>query len=722
MKKGRITIPTNKTFAYETKYFIDFWGANAVRDCDGTELPDNPQSLAKNVYKTYFVARWDNDFSYSHDQYNQNIALITDKKTATSNVLEIDLLEDVFEQQITPNLTSYKKYWQVFDRTTGLITSDWDYLKNNIVRINNAVPMHQYSVNFFARSLWDPTQIYNYVCNNWNITKDRDIDPIYPEAFDKLLINLRNWLKENKDVTTVRLTSLFYHFFLLYKNGKQNKIFDWSNYAMTASPKMFELFKEEYGYEISLEDIVNGGDYYNSYSIPSKKYLDYMDLVERIVAKKASIVVDEIHKAGKKAVMFWGDNWIGAEPYGKYFSTIGLDGLIGSVASGVNMRIVAEIPNLKFKEARLNPYFFPDTLADENAAIDRLNKSWLLERRALFRKPIDQIGFGGYLEIASKFKKFCLEVKTLCDEFRDIVHYIENSKPYSFLTVGILSYWGKRKSWSMFNISQDAAFLINNPYIGILEAMVGLPINIEFIDFEDIKANRLENIDVILNYGNAGNAYSGDCFWKDEKVVSNIRSFVFSGGGFIGIGEPSAYKYQGKFFQLSDILGVEEELGNTALYCRFNNKVNNNHFILEDVEKPIEYGGALNNIFALNGATILDAHFDENLPSYADNCNVKMAINDFGKGRSFYMTGMIFNHENTRLLYRALLWVSHKEKDIQKAFSNNYKTECHYYEKQNLYAVVNNTNEKQKTRFFDINGKSEVIDLSAREIKWIKRG
>ena len=722
MKKGRITIPTNKTFADETKYFIDFWGADAIRDCDGTELPDNPQSLAKNVYKTYFVARWDNNFSYSHDEYNQNIALITEKKTATCNTLDINLLEDIFAEQITPNLTSYKKYWQVFDRTIGVITYDWEYLGNNIVRINNAVPMHQYSVNFFARSLWDPTQIYNYVCNNWNITKDRDIDPIYPEAFEKLLANLRNWLKENKDVTTVRLTSLFYHFFLLYKNGKQNKIFDWFNYAMTASPKMFELFKEEYGYEISLEDIVNGGDYFNSYSIPSKKYLDYMDLVERIVAKKASIVVDEIHKAGKKAVMFWGDNWIGAEPYGKYFSSIGLDGLIGSVASGVNMRVVAEIPNLKFKEARLNPYFFPDTLADENAAIDRLNKSWLLERRALFRKPIDQIGFGGYLEIASKFKKFCLEVKKLCDEFRDIVDSIEDGSPHSFLTVGILSYWGKRKSWSMFNISQDATFLINNPYIGILEAMVGLPINIEFIDFEDVKSNRLENIDVILNYGNAGNAYSGDYFWKDEKVVSNIRSFVFNGGGFIGIGEPSAYKYQGKFFQLSDLLGVEEELGNTALYCRYNNKVNNKHFILEDVDKPIEYGGSLNNIYALNNAAILDAYFDNKLPSYADNCNVRMAINDFGKGRSFYMTGMIFNHENTRLLYRALLWASHKEEEIKKAFSSNYKTECHYYEKQKLYAIVNNTNEKQKTTFFDINGKSEEINLDEREIKWIKRG
>lgn len=37
---------------------------------------------------------------------------------------------------------------------------------------------------------------------------------------------------------------------------------------------------------------------------------------------------------GKEAMMFLGDNWIGVEPYGKYFKSIGLDAVVGSVGGG----------------------------------------------------------------------------------------------------------------------------------------------------------------------------------------------------------------------------------------------------------------------------------------------------------------------------------------------------------------------------------------------------
>ena len=42
--------------------------------------------------------------------------------------------------------------------------------------------------------------------------------------------------------------------------------------------------------------------------------------------------------------MFFGDNWIGTEPYGKYFKDIGLDGVAGSVGSGATLRVIGDIP------------------------------------------------------------------------------------------------------------------------------------------------------------------------------------------------------------------------------------------------------------------------------------------------------------------------------------------------------------------------------------------
>ena len=140
MKKGRLTIPTDRDFVEGTKKYVKRWGADAVRDCDGTELPDNVAELADKVYKTYFLVRGDNEYAYAHDEYLQNIALITERFTAISDVLDIDLMKGFFAEQVRVNPFEHKKYWQVFDRTTGeeVPAFNWEYLGNNIVSITSA--------------------------------------------------------------------------------------------------------------------------------------------------------------------------------------------------------------------------------------------------------------------------------------------------------------------------------------------------------------------------------------------------------------------------------------------------------------------------------------------------------------------------------------------------------------------------------------------------------
>ena len=43
-----------------------------------------------------------------------------------------------------------------------------------------------------------------------------------------------------------------------------------------------------------------------------------MDFIQWFVAEKAAELVALVHEAGKEAMMFLGDNWIGTEPYGPY--------------------------------------------------------------------------------------------------------------------------------------------------------------------------------------------------------------------------------------------------------------------------------------------------------------------------------------------------------------------------------------------------------------------
>ena len=63
----------------------------------------------------------------------------------------------------------------------------------------------------------------------------------------------------------------------------------------------------------------------------------------------------------------------------------------------------------------------------------------------------------------------------------------------------------------------------------------------------------------MINVGDADTAQSGGEYWVNEKIVTAVKEFVYNGGGFIGVGEPAAHQWQGHYFQLDDVLGVEEE-------------------------------------------------------------------------------------------------------------------------------------------------------------------
>ena len=86
-----------------------------------------------------------------------------------------------------------------------------------------------------------------------------------------------------------------------------------------------------------------------------------------------------------------------------------------------------------------------------------------------------------------------------------------------------------------------------------------MPVDVDFIDFETARSGDLSRYKVIINAGKAGDAWSGGDNWKDVKVVEAITKWVYEGGCFIGIGEPSATSGYDTFFRLAQVLGVDED-------------------------------------------------------------------------------------------------------------------------------------------------------------------
>ena len=46
---GRVTLPSESNFLKETQELLDRWGADAIRDSDGTKLDDDMELFIENI-------------------------------------------------------------------------------------------------------------------------------------------------------------------------------------------------------------------------------------------------------------------------------------------------------------------------------------------------------------------------------------------------------------------------------------------------------------------------------------------------------------------------------------------------------------------------------------------------------------------------------------------------------------------------------------------------
>lgn len=715
IKKGRLTLPGEENFYEETIEMIDKLGADAVRDSDGTKLPEEIKSLeGLQVYGKYFVNRRYNDFARTVPLEITRFYLLSKFKTANSYELEIDFLDGYYDQQIKADYDNDpKEWWQVTDRTTGhvLDVNDWELDEKRDVCKIKTIPFHDYTVSFLAYGIWDPVGMYNHITNDWkDVEHDIPFDVRYKKSSEFVEKAMVKYLEDNPKTDVIRFTTFFYQFSLIFNDKAKQKYVDWFGYQNTVSPEAILAFEKEYGYRLYAEDFIDQG-YYNSQArIANKRYLDYIDFQQRFVTQKAKRLVDICHQYGRKAIMFLGDHWIGTEPYGKYFKDIGLDGVVGSVGDGVTLRLISEI-DTPMKEGRFLPYFFPDVFNENNDPKKEAVENWVKARRALLRKPLDRIGYGGYLSLAYKFKDFIEYIAKVADEFRDIHAKIYGIEPRSVCKLAILNSWGKLRGFGAWTVAHGIWYKSSYSYQGILEALSGMDMDVSFINFDDVRNGELKNYDVLINAGDAYTSYSGGINWADDQVISKIREFVYEGGGFIGIGEPTAIQRNGKFFQLRDVLGIDKEKGFSLGSDKYFTEKIDKHFILEDVVSDIDYGEDVENIYSLSENTQILDYF---------NHEVHMATNEYGKGRSFYMTGMPYSLQNSRILKRAIHYVSHKEDELKKYFADDLRVEVSSYPEKGLYVAVNNSLEDVKTNIYDGDGKKREIVLKASESIWFE--
>ena len=711
---GRVTIPTDLDVVPETLEILKRWGADAIRDCDGTDFPAELQGQNAKIYSTYYTTRKDNAWAKANPDEVQQCYIMTGFHTASADSLSIPLMQGISPELMAVNTRDdIKRWWEVVDRTTGMPLSpdDWHYEEQSgCVVIDRTTPFHEYTVSFLAYLIWDPVHMYNAVTNDWkDVEHQITFDVRQPKTRAFTMERLRKFIAEHPYVNVIRYTTFFHQFTLVFDELKREKFVDWYGYSASVSPYILAQFEQEVGYRFRPEFIVDQGYHNNQYRVPSREYKDFQAFQRREVAKLAKQMVDITHELGKEAMMFLGDHWIGMEPFMEEFPSIGLDAVVGSVGNGSTLRLISDIPGVKYTEGRFLPYFFPDTFHAGGDPVKEAKENWVTARRAILRKPIDRIGYGGYLKLALQFLTFIDYIESVCNEFRELYENIKGTTPYCVKTVAVLNCWGKMRAWGCHMVHHALYQKQNYSYAGIIEALSGAPFDVKFISFDDIRQNPklLDGIDVIINVGDGDTAHTGGAEWEDPVISSAIRRFVHNGGGLIGVGEPTGHQYQGRYLQLAGVLGVEKETGFTLNYDKYNWDEHKDHFILEDAPAQVDFGEGKKGIYALDGTEILVQREKE----------VQLAVHAYGSGRGVYISGLPYSFENSRLLYRAILWAAHGEALLHRWFSDNYNVEVHAFPANGKYCVVNNTYVPQDTTVYT-DSDSFPLHLQANEIRW----
>lgn len=687
-QKGGFTLPGESGYEKLTLKMAEKWGADVIRDSDGTVLSDEILNAGYGIYSTICIIRDHNEWAKKNMDKLQQTFLMTQPIVADSDTLTVELMKDFFAEQFLINESDDSlKYWQVYDRTTDTPVGreHWSYADGKVT-IKGITPWHKYTVSFMAYRIWEEISMYNHTTNNWTKEHLMQIDPRHEATREYMLSWMRNWCETHPDTTVVRFTSMFYNFVWIWGSSARNRnlFSDWGSYDFTVSPLALDEFAKKYGYSLTAEDFINQGKLHVTHMVGTKQKADWMEFVNDFVIWFGKQLVDIVHEYGKKAYVFYDDSWVGIEPYNGRFKEFGFDGLIKCVFSGYEARLCSGV-DVPTHELRLHPYLFPVGLGGAPTFMEGGNptldakKYWNSVRRALLRQPVDRIGLGGYLHLVEPFPDFCDYIEKVSDEFRTVKSFHAQGAPLSIKTkVAVLHSWGKLRSWTLSGHFHETYM---NDLIHINESLSGLPVDVSFISFEDVKAGALKDVDVVINAGYAGSAWSGGDNWKDEEVVSKLTEWVYNGGTFIGVDEPSAVAGYDTYFRMAHVLGIDEDTGARICHGKW-------QYDVSPVDGLMPEGSSIrgrSGLYLTDGKARVVAEAD-GAPA--------MTINDFGKGKGIYMSHYNISLENTRMLFNTILFAGGEALDGEYITDNPY-TECAYYPASNMLVIINNSGETQ---------------------------
>lgn len=689
---GGFTMPGEAGYDELTLKLAKQWGADVIRDSDGTKLSPELLNSGYDIYSTICIIRGHNDWANAHPDQLQQTFLISDAVMASGDKVVIELMKMYYSEQFRLDDSQASiDYWQVFDRTTGreLKRDEWSYRDGKVI-IPSPIKWHRYTVNFLVYRIWEEISMYNHVTNNWDKEHLMPVDPFHHETAEYLKKWLTDWCKDHPETTFVRFTSMFYNFVWIWGSDarNRNRFTDWASYDFTVSKSALQKFKQTYGYRITSEDFINKGHLHSTHVPADSTKRDWMTFINTFVVSFGKELIDIVHAFGKKALLFYDDSWVGTEPYKDSFKTMGLDGIIKCVFSAFEVRLCSGVKT-DIHEIRLHPYLFPTGVDGSPSFLPggtpekEARTYWMNVRRGLLRAPIDRIGLGGYLHLVESKPEFVSYITHLSDEFRRIRLLHAKGSPMVYRSkVAVLHFWGKLRSWTLSGHFHETYM---HELIHVNECLAGLPFDVDFIDFDDIRNGAASNYSCIINAGQAGTAWSGGDEWKDSTVIEKLTEFVHNGGTFIGIREPSAVDGLDTAFSMAHVLGVDADT--VSQFCHGHLSYTADTALAGElipagceIEQKTE-------VFLTDGSTKV---------LQESNSTPTVTVHQFHKGYGVYLSSFSRSAENARLLQNLILYTC-GEKTVQTYMADKPCIDTAYFPDAKTLVLANSSSKDTET-------------------------
>ena len=586
------------------------------------------------------------------------------------------------------------KYWRVFDATDKRFL-DRDQWKRNpatsIVEIKNTIRGHKYGVLYQTRQL-----------HPW-IAKEGTINPMF-EGIEDVFID---WHKENyapyKGILNVyRPTSASIH-----RGG------GWFGYLCGTNPVILEEFEEWAGEPFDPAWILT--DDFQLVGLGDVQHPGMMKWMSFVQEKMVSInknINDEMHKYVPVLRLFWGDNWIGLEPWLGGLEKAGFDEVTKAAHNSVVIRMITDFPGPTKRNFRFSPWlnelqcFNPDLYAE--SPVQYARKNWNDIRRALFFHVTDgmELGGNGDAVYSDDFPGTMEQLREMVDEYLLIHSQTAGSKVFTHdLDVYIINTYGALRSW----IGWGGEFFNNDP-LRFQFYLTDLPVNVHFLSMDCIVEKGIpENADVLINYGDAGSAWSGGSAWYDERLKNTISSFVEGGGGFIGVGNPSSAK-AGEGWFLSDVMGVDLDSETEGIPSMYKTSDGKKHWITASLPTVINQ---------LNNDVKTKVTDDDVKVLYEEQGIPMVCARNSGKGRAVYLSSYSvlpprspetwnlnpfssfdYPYELSQDFYdlvrRSIFWAAGQEENIKKLYSADENVSLYAYPEKKLLIAYNREFKERK--------------------------